>query len=84
MGGGDVSDWNPRFALYARAQGRTPQEQLDHDREEWTGCMCGFILWMAPRIQRFKIECPEYCVGKGSNATIHDQEAFDRWLEAHT
>lgn len=39
---------NPRYQAYARAQGRTPAQQLEHDRLRWPGgCMCGFILWIA-------------------------------------
>ena len=75
-----MSGWNPRFALYARAQGRKPQAQLDHDREEYPGgCMAGFILWMGPFFRRFATECPEHYVGNA----IHDHAAFDRWLEDH-
>jgi len=45
-----MREWNPRFRAYANAQGRTPAEQLDHDREAWPGGhMTGYILWMADR-----------------------------------
>ncbi len=69
--------WNPRFVLYATSQGRKPQEQIDHDKTAWPGgCMCGFILWMAPLIRGFKDACPEHCVGD----MIRNQDAFDLWL----
>lgn len=38
---------NPRYLQYARAHGRSGEEQLAHDKEAWPGgAMCGFILWM--------------------------------------
>lgn len=39
--------WNPLYVLYAKANGRTPEEQAEADPIEWPGgCMCGFILWV--------------------------------------
>lgn len=42
-----MSGWNPRFVAYAAMYGRTPEEQLAHDRGKFPGgCMAGFIAMM--------------------------------------
>ena len=38
-------EWSSRFKLYARSQGMSPEDVLERDREKWSGCMTGFILW---------------------------------------
>jgi hypothetical protein len=70
---------NPRWVNYARVHGRTPDEQLTHDRERWKGgSMCGFILWGRARIVDFSRAHPEaFCLGR-----LVDHEAYDRWLDA--
>ena len=84
-----MKKWSPRFSLYARAQGRKPQAQLDHDREKYPGgCMAGFFSWMTLRINRFAAKHPEHCFivdprTPGLAPVIHNQDAFTRWLEAH-
>ena len=38
--------WNPRFVLYAKCLGLSPEEAIERDRERWPGgAMTGFILW---------------------------------------
>ena len=50
--------WNPRFRFYARTQGRTPQQQLDHDREEYPGgAMVGFICWLRETYSNYAMTC---------------------------
>ncbi len=50
-----MTAWNPYFAAYAAEHGRTPEEQLAHDRVEFPGgCMCGFILWSSARWREFR------------------------------
>lgn len=72
-------DLNPRWVNYARVHGRTPDEQLAHDRERWKGgSMCGFILWGREMLPRFSREHPEaFMVGR-----LIDHAAYDRWLDA--
>jgi len=42
-----LSDWNPRYVIYAELQGRLPWEQLAHDQKYWSGgCMAGFTIWI--------------------------------------
>lgn len=43
-------DWNPRYILYSRANGRTPEAQQAHDRATHpTGWMVPFITWKVVR-----------------------------------
>lgn len=34
--------WNPRFVAYAKAHGRTPKQQVEHDEHK----MHEFMIWM--------------------------------------
>lgn len=35
---------NPRYAAYCAAHGRTPEDMLAHDEQEWPGGkMCGYV-----------------------------------------
>jgi hypothetical protein len=78
--------FNPRYAAYAKAHGRTPEEQLEIDRQ---GSMLGFSEWIMGKWdewtrERLKespkpdgwtaIEWQRYL------ASWHDGE-FDKWLE---
>jgi hypothetical protein len=29
--------WNPRYAAYAKAHGKTPDAMMEHDRDAWPG-----------------------------------------------
>lgn len=43
-----IDKWNPRYRAYTEASGRTPEEQLEHDTEEYPGgCMAGFLIWIS-------------------------------------
>ncbi|ESZ30432.1 hypothetical protein [Mesorhizobium sp. L2C084A000] len=48
-----IAAWNPRYANYARAHGRTPAEQVDQDSKAWPGGhMTGFVLWNTFRLRK--------------------------------
>jgi hypothetical protein len=74
------NDWNPRYVLYAVAQGNGPQEQMAIDRERWPGgLMTGFILWIGERWRQWLDANPE------RNRLHHspeDHRDFDDWLWA--
>lgn len=71
--------FNPRWVNYARVHGRTPEDQLTHDRKAWPGgSMCGFILWGRAQIGTFGKAHPEaFTCGR-----LVDHESYDRWLDA--
>ena len=48
---------NPRFLAYCAANGFTPEEMLEHDRQRFPGGhMCGFVLWISEMIVKWKRE----------------------------
>lgn len=70
--------YNPRFVSYARSHGRTVEEQLAHDSEEFPGgCMCGFILFIAGQIKAFRKARPDCFVGP----YVANQTAFTQFIE---
>jgi hypothetical protein len=72
---------NPRYAAYARAHGKSPDEMMEHDEKAWPGgVMCGFTLWISQQSRLFYKEHPECFLDKGF--VIHDQDAFSDFLGA--
>ena len=71
-----MKHWNPRYVIFAEKNGRTPQEQLDHDKASGTHMM-NFMLWIRHAVSRFKKTRPECTTGDG----ISDQDAFTAFLE---
>lgn len=71
--------WNPRYANYARAHGRTPEDQIIHDSVDWPGGpMAGFILWHTDRLREAATEIPgAFFAG---HIVVHD--VYDAWLTA--
>lgn len=71
--------WNPRWVNYARVHGRTPDEQLAHDRVRYPGgSMAGFIIWGRQQVVEFSHAHPEAFTASG----LVDHAAYDRWLDA--
>jgi hypothetical protein len=72
--------WNPHFVSYAKAHGRTPSKQLEHDDEAYPGGkMCGFIVWMGGLMTKFKTEHPEHCI-PGKDAHVSDRKVSSSGL----
>ena len=39
--------FNPRYTEYAKAHGKTEEEMLSQDKEQYPGgCMAGFVTWI--------------------------------------
>lgn len=70
--------WNSRYVAYARAHGRTPDEQVDADRREWPGgVMAGFMLWISARWSEWR-----RLTGRSFPASADDHREFDTWLDS--
>lgn len=74
------SDWNPRFVAYASAHGRSPDEQLEHDRSEYPSARAmPFMLWIQARWSEFDLARG---VRPGGSHGPQEHAAFDAWLAA--
>lgn len=75
-----MNEWNPRYVAYAEAAGRSPEAQIDWDRERWPGgYVTGFVLWIRKRWAEFNTE-------KGLPvdypSSIYSQQEFNEWLSS--
>jgi hypothetical protein len=71
--------WNPRYVIYAKSLGMTPEEALKSDKETWTGdTMCGFILWTTEWIESARRQHPEFFAGDA----LKDHAGYDAWLSS--
>ena len=74
-------NYQPRYLAYCKAHGRKPEEQMEHDREQWPGgIMCGFILWMSQKFAEWRAvapPCPVY-----ARMTGEDAKGFDKFIGA--
>lgn len=71
---------NPLVTAYAKANGRTWEEQLAYDRERYPGgCMAGFLTWSSEQWQRFMLE-RHPTVGREFRSLYIDE--LLAWLEA--
>jgi hypothetical protein len=70
---------NPRYVLYAKAHGKSPEEMMAHDEKAWPGgIMTGFTLWISQQAQILYKAHPEAFIDRW---TISDNGAWDSWLE---
>lgn len=73
-----MSNWNPRFVLYAQHHGNSPQAQLEEDEIMYPGgVMCGFINWINERSKEFGKKYPHSV----ANGFVIDQTLFDKFLK---
>jgi hypothetical protein len=72
-----MTTYNPRYIVYAKSRGKTPEEMLANDRIEYPGgCMAGFLVWSGQRIEEFRKLNPKAFIG----GHIADHDAYDNWL----
>lgn len=70
---------NPRYVAYAKSQGRTPEQQFEHDQNEYPdGAMIGFILWISETRREFKKQHPACFL----HDKIVDQWAWDAFINS--
>jgi hypothetical protein len=68
---------NPRYLAYCKAHGNTPEEQKELDEREYPGgSMCGFMLWVSQKKQKFSHIYPEGMIGHH----IFNQDMWDEFL----
>ena len=73
--------WNPRYAAYAKAHGRAPEDMLEHDKERWVGGrMAGYIVWIQERWAEWRELFAPLPGPWGWHATSEDHVRFDEWL----
>lgn len=69
-----------RFLAYCASSGRTPEQQLDHDRMMYPGgCMSGYTLWISGLWLEYHRRNP---LTKRHSQTDEDHRAFDLMLAA--
>ena len=79
--------WNPRYVIWAKKHGLTPEQMVAKDDKDWPGgCMVGYSLWIQEQV---KMICQFYGVTPYDLRSIighcGDQDyhkVFDQWLEA--
>jgi len=75
----DIGDYNPRYAAYCKAHGKTLWDMMEWDESAWPGgCMCGFTLWIQRKSKEFKETHPLDTIGY----FIANQHAFTAFLFA--
>lgn len=71
----DQVRWNPRYAVFARAHGRTPEDQAQFDETKWPGgCMVGFQLWISQQLRE------AYAASQGS--VFRDLNGLHVWVQS--
>jgi hypothetical protein len=76
-----TTDWNPRYAAYARAHGRTPEAQLEHDHEtDAPGYMAPFMSWLEAKWAEWRKlrGIPRDVMGSG--LSLEQVADFHSWL----
>ena len=71
-----TSDYQPHFAAYAAAHGRTPTEQVAHQGPRNNA---GFTVWIYEQWKAWGAEAGRH-IGRDTQLSPADHEAFDAWL----
>lgn len=80
-----MTNWNPRYVLWAKKHGLTPEQMTEKDQQDWPGgCMVGYSLWIQEqrdallRSHNLPIGDLRHLASRGLD--LH--KTFDNWLEA--
>ena len=69
-----------RFRMYAKSKGMTPAEVLESDAKEFPGRkMAGYLTWISDARSKWMADTNRRAP---CFLSIHDLQAFDRWLES--
>ncbi len=81
-----MKEWSHRYRMFARAHGRSPEAQLEHETAQWPGGkMCGFILWIHEQWRGFWKAAGYSSEAWDYHTDDRYQNEFDAWLdEKHT
>ena len=78
--------WNPRYVLWAKKHGLTPEKMIEKDHKDWPGgCMVGFSLWIVERVNalcRFHDVHPYDMRAVAMKLGQDQHKILDNWLEA--
>jgi hypothetical protein len=73
-------DWNPRFVLYAKSRGLSPDDALAQDAKDYPGGrMTGFLVWSNDKTSAYR-----KAHGLKTSDPILDQDHYDAWLGVST
>lgn len=73
--------WNPRYVAFARAHGRTPEEQAVFDDQKWPGgCMVGFQLWISQQLREAHEAGAGGVIRDLNGLHVWKQGEWDAWL----
>lgn len=72
----EIYAYQPRYVAYAHAQGMSPEEVGQRDRERYPGgCMIGYMGWINDRWREW-----EALTAQRQPYSEADHDAFDAWL----
>jgi hypothetical protein len=74
--------FNPRYTEYARVHGKTEEEMLAYDKEQYPGgCMAGFVNWINDKWFKWKMLNN---ISKDFPLSTEHHDAFTNWLKAES
>ena len=73
--------FNPRYTEYAKAHGKTEEEMLSQDKEQYPGgCMAGFVTWINDKWFKWRMLNN---ISKDFPLSTEHHEAFTNWLKGN-
>lgn len=76
-----MKTYQPRYIAYCKSNNRKPEEQLNHDSEQYPGGkMAGYIIWIGEMWHKWSKETNEKPEWAGSWSN-QQHKKFDKWLK---